>query len=134
MPPPAASGNRSSKPVCEGSTPSGGTMKLKEMLMPVLSALFGSLLGFLIILAVPGCEKQSFEGKVVGKEFTPAHTDSSLMMMPDGNGGFIWIPTSTSYPDSYYLKVWCSDDRVRSVSVSKEYYLSAKEGDSYKSP
>lgn len=77
--------------------------------------------------------KQSGYGVVVGKKFTPAHTQTVWIntSQPDGQGGFTTsqYPQITWMPDSYVLRIYVAGDRLN-TSVSEEVYQRFNEGDS----
>lgn len=118
---------------------------LRELGEMILGALkdwpIGTLIGILMIglvlllIAIVGAmvftgldfawrERQMGIGRVTGREFIPAHTTTSTMMV-----GKVSIPTTHHHPDEWIIGVEIDGGGKDCVSVGQDFYNSAKEGD-----
>lgn len=63
------------------------------------------------------------QGRIVGKEYTPAYNTTGLIPMGKG-----LMPITTYHPDRWEVAVAVGDQQ-NSISVTEEFYESAAEGD-----
>jgi hypothetical protein len=94
--------------------------------MRVLSKFFAVLV--LACVFIAGCAPPIMCGKVVSKQFVPAHDENSFMTVGD-----VTVPITDHIPDYWYVTFGnkAEDGRYyeRRVSVPKERYDKLKEGD-----
>lgn len=89
----------------------------------VLTAVLAIFIAFLILLGGFWVIDTSFqdyrESKAVvcSRYFVPAHTDTGFIM-----AGKVMVPTSTYYPDAWYIGVTMNGKVDASVSVPKNYF------------
>lgn len=93
------------------------------------------LLLFALLLA--GCTPPIRSGKVIEKNFTPAHTEWSTetINIDIGNGQTISSPVSERIPDRFALTIMGENDegqmRTRTLSVTREEYHAAIVGQTW---
>lgn len=92
----------------------------------VLSVLVGLVLwGLYVAIDSWFLPRQKSKGKVVAKDFTPAHIDFIYIYSPATKTN---LPHPVHHPDRWSITVRV-DELQDSTSVNKEFYNSLKEGD-----
>lgn len=111
-------------------------MGFGDRLIEVVLVVLGVAVAGLIILLVAGVLYQAADswsqpleqgyGLIVGKDFVPAHTTTSLILV-----GKIFVPVTNYHPDNWEVSVGV-DDQQDSISVTEEFYESVSNGDRVK--
>ncbi|TSC81938.1 MAG: hypothetical protein G01um101420_721 [Parcubacteria group bacterium Gr01-1014_20] len=84
-----------------------------------------ALVGWVIFTGLDfiGRENQTGIGRVISKEFIPAHTTTSTMMI-----GRVSVPTTHHHPDAWVIQVEIDGSGTDSVSVDEKFYDAVTEG------
>jgi PBP1b-binding outer membrane lipoprotein LpoB len=81
----------------------------------------------LFILLISGCSEQSFtpvNGVVENKKYEESYVEDTFIYIPDGSGGFMYIPSSDTVPEKYLIKV-----NNRSYDIKKDHWDMVNVGD-----
>ena len=96
-----------------------------------------TLLSVLLIMTFVGCSSIT-EGKVINKKFIPAHTDQTIITVPQRIGKITTIrtyPVTRSYPDQWQITFEGPNNKeeleTRIVYVDKTTYDSYEIGDDF---
>lgn len=76
-----------------------------------------------------GCSGKPIDaGTVTGRKREPARTDTTLVPMHVGDGNYVLMPTNTSVPERWRIRVLAEDGREDWISVAKEDHDAAAIG------
>ncbi len=87
-------------------------MKTNDAILRTLIVAAMILITFVVIAVTVTHDFSPVEGVVTAKGYSPSSTSTSIMLMPDGNGGTTMYPQTTYEPEHWYVYVGHRHARV----------------------